>query len=153
MHWFREAWLLFPPDSQDGIFGLKSCQYEIGTFLGYTQVPIIWGMGLGSGPQKLHLSCSTAARWGLSPSCWVQGPNPAQSWGVKRFSKFLAPFDCTFSKESAVKRSRKPGGGMKTSSVHLCLWSWTEAFLRCLKLWFWIKGCVITWEMCEKISC
>lgn len=64
MHWFREAWLLFPPNSQDGIFGLKSCQYEIGTFLGYTQVSVIWLMGPESGPQKLHLSCSTAARWG-----------------------------------------------------------------------------------------
>lgn len=52
---------------------------------------------LGSGSQNLCLSCSTAARWGLPPSCWVQGPNPAQSWGVKRFSKFVAPFCCTFS--------------------------------------------------------
>lgn len=52
-------------------------------------------MGPCSAPQKLRLSCSTAARWGLSPSCWV--PNPAQARGVKRFSKFLAPFYCTFS--------------------------------------------------------
>lgn len=60
-------------------------------------MPVIWGMGPHLAPQKLHLSCSTAARWGLSPSCWVQGPNPARTRRVRWFSKFLAPFYCTFS--------------------------------------------------------
>lgn len=153
MHWFREPWLLFLLNSSHGIFGLKSCQYEIGTFLGYTQVPNNLGNGFRLGTPKSVCELLHSSKVGAVPKLLGAGAKSCTDPGCKEIFQVCGSLLLHLLGESRRRSGAESGGGMKTSSVHLCLWSWTEASLRRLKLWFWIKGCVITWEMCEKISC
>lgn len=77
-----------------------------------------------AGTLILHPSCSAAARWGLSPSCWVQGANPAQTQGVKRFISCWNPFIAPFLEESGWQwwsEAESPAAGWRHPlSVSAC---------------------------------